>query len=264
MSDLLNKLNAALSFGVPDDAVKRELLAEVDALREQTESQDWPAVADRYVRQAMSQSSSNVDGLGPARKSAMALTSIAASLVAQNSTRLAMLAQVETEAYNRGYENARDQLQDWDAVHERDEKLSRIRGIVESLEGDQPEHGVRWLRAFLAGRELPGITPEEPEPERDWSKVKAHLFKPGGKWMYQVFLDYTGERHLGVPGEGPAGWHWDGHEMAKRALARATDNGTSGVSIRELGEYWHLFVPDPPQGFPMWVQPGDPNERVDV
>lgn len=102
---------------------------------------------------------------------------------------------------------------------------------------------------------MPERNVEEPDPGRDWSKVEAHLFKPSGKWEYQVFLDYTGERHRGVPGEGPSGWHWDGDEMAKRALARATDNGTSEVNIRELKNYWHMFIPAPPQGFPYWVQP---------
>jgi hypothetical protein len=101
------------------------------------------------------------------------------------------------------------------------------------------------------------ITPEEPDPGRDWSKVEAHLFTPNGKWKYQVWLDYTGERKdpdTG-PGVGPHGWHWDGRAMAHRALSRATSVGTSGVRIRALGDYWHLFVPHPPQGFPHWIQP---------
>jgi hypothetical protein len=111
------------------------------------------------------------------------------------------------------------------------------------------------------------ITPAEPDPGRDWSRVEAHLFNPNGKWKYQVWLDYSDEREeLGVdlPGVSPAGWHFDGHEMAKRALYRATTNGTSGVTIHDLGEYWHLFVPNPPQGYPHWVRPGDPDERVGV
>lgn len=100
-----------------------------------------------------------------------------------------------------------------------------------------------------------GITPEDPDPGRDWSRVRAHLFNPSGKWKYQVWLDYTGLRHRGLPGEGPAGWHFDGDALAKHALNRATQGGTSGVSITQLGDRWHLFVPNPPQGYPLWVQP---------
>lgn len=159
---------------------------------------------------------------------------------------------------NQELANRDQRAQDYfDQMTEANRKLDAVRSILSAAEPDQPEHEIRWARAFLAGREFPAITPEEPEPERDWSKVRAHLHKPSGKWMYQVWLDYTGERwvHGGKGPEGPAGWHFDGSEMAKRALARATDNGTSEVSIRELGDHWHLFVPDPPQGYPIWVQP---------
>lgn len=219
-----------------------------------------------------------------------ALNSIAASLVAQTElmqrieqhdianptdSEIAYIARIERESYDRGYENARSQFEDWDRLHAADEraanlsdllhqtreKLQALESIATQLAPDQPEHNVRWLLARLRGDAFPEITPEEPEPGRDWSRVEAHLFKPGGKWKYQVWLDYSDEREeLGVdlPGVGPAGWHSDGHEMAKRALYRASNRGTSGVTILVLGSYWHLFVPNPPQGHPHWVQPDEP------
>jgi hypothetical protein len=187
---------------------------------------------------------------------ARALTSIAASLVAEADDRVGDLARVEREAYNRGYDNAKSEFQDRDKRYPADSEAVSLLPRVESLE-------VRADLAEALGVPLV-ITPEEPDPGRDWSRVEAHLFNPNGKWKYQVWLDYTGDRHTGRSGEGPHGWHFDGDEMAKRALARATARGTSEVSIQHLGEYWHLFVPNPPQGPPLWVQPGNPNERVDV
>jgi hypothetical protein len=194
---------------------------------------------------------SQVDAGG---RMARALTSIAASLVAQTDDRVGDLARVEREAYDRGHANAEERILNSraEAFVAAIELLPR----VESLE-------VRADFAEALGAPLV-ITPEDPDPGRDWSRVEAHLFNPNGKWKYQAWLDYTGERHRGVPGEGPAGWHFDGTAMAKRALARATGNGTSEVTIYDLGEYWHLFVPHPPQGYPHWVRPGDPDERVDV
>ena len=119
---------------------------------------------------------------------------------------------------------------------------------VESLE-------VRADLAQALGHKLE-ITPEEPDPGRDWSRVEAHLFKPTGKWMYRIWLDYSTLRSAPhATGCGPSGWYFAGGAMAEQALAIATDNGTSGVTIRELGTYWHLFVPHPPQGFPIWVRP---------
>jgi hypothetical protein len=194
---------------------------------------------------------SQVDAGG---RMARALTSIAASLVAEADDRIGDLARIEREAYDRGHTNALTNQADslYSAVTAAIELFPRI----ESLE-------VRHDLAQALGVPL-DISPEEPDPGRDWSRVEAHLFNPNGKWKYQAWLDYTGERHRGVPGEGPAGWHFDGATMAKRALARATGNGTSEVTIYDLGEYWHLFVPHPPQGYPHWVRPGDPDERVDV
>lgn len=175
---------------------------------------------------------------------ARALTSIAASLVHAN---------------EESVPSAEFLRQSGELVQHMQDKLDAARAILTQAASDQPEHEIRWLRAFLDGQEFPDITPEEPEPGRDWSRVRAFLFNPNGKFKYQVWLDYTGERvtvdPIYAPGVGPHGWHWDGHEMAKRALHRATTNGTSEVTISALGAYWHLFVPDPPQGFPHWVQP---------
>lgn len=189
------------------------------------------------------------------------LSSIAASLVHANSREdqvqdagvdaaIDDITRIEREAYNRGYANgSADSVDNADRVADAVTLLPR----VESLE----------VRADLAEALGVGLrlSPEEPDPGRDWTKVEAHLFKPSGKWAYQVWLDYAGERHRGVSGEGPHGWHFDGHEMARRALARATANGTSGVTFSELGSYWHLFVPHPPQGFPHWVQPVGPTAQ---
>jgi hypothetical protein len=204
----------------------------------------------------------------PDRRMGAALVSIAASLVYANGREdeaqetgvdeaIADIARIEREAYERGRANALTEQSDslYAAVSAAIELFPRI----EELD----------VRADLAeALKVPlDITPEEPDPGRDWSRVRAHLFNPNGKWKYQVWLDYIGEREeLAVrpPGVGPAGWHFDGAAMAKRALRRATANGTSGVSIVKLGEYWHLFVPNPPQGYPLWVQPDEPNERVDV
>jgi hypothetical protein len=159
------------------------------------------------------------------------------------------LAKVERDGYNSALTGQADSL--FAAVTRATELLPR----VESLE-------VRADLAEALGLPLV-ITPEEPDPGRDWSRVEGHLFKPGGKWKYRVFLDYTGERKppessgYSEPGVGPHGWHFDGAEMAKRALARATANGTSEVTISTLGTYWHLFVPHPPQGYPHWIKPDE-------
>lgn len=202
---------------------------------------NWERVAEQYLRTAMATSPNDA----PTAKAARALISIAASMVAEHteSTRVIVehIARIGQTEYDRG----------WDAGQ------SEVASIREALFALLPRVEELEVRADL--REALGspyvLTPEEPDPERDWSKVRGELFTSSGKWKYSVRLDYTGERHRGVSGEGPHGWHFDGNAMAHRALARATGVGTSGVTIRELGEYWHLFVPNPPQGFPLWVQP---------
>ena len=160
---------------------------------------------------------------GPEYKTASAVRGILELMLAQaeehERTRTDAIGEIERAAYDRGWDAGQDEV-----VSTR-EALFRLLPRVESLE-------VRADLAEALGTPL-AITPEEPDPGRDWSRVEAHLFKPGGKWKYRVWLDYTGERFRDVPGEGPHGWHFDGAEMAHRALSRATANGTSGVSIRE-------------------------------
>jgi hypothetical protein len=73
----------------------------------------------------------------------------------------------------------------------------------------------------------------------DITSVPAHLFNPAGKWQYEVTLDYTA---LDVD-------HWDLHALAQQALAAATANGTSGVTISTLGDYFTLVVINPPGRF---------------
>jgi hypothetical protein len=72
--------------------------------------------------------------------------------------------------------------------------------------------------------------------------VSALLFNERGKWKYDVQLDYTNHN--------PGLWeHWDLWLSAERALAAATDAGTSGVAIRSLSDAnhvgWLLVVPEP-------------------
>ena len=81
----------------------------------------------------------------------------------------------------------------------------------------------------------------------DITCVPAQLFTPAGKWKYDVSLDYTG---LDLD-------HWDLGTLAEQALAAATANGTSGVTIGALGDYWTLVVVSPPGPFshPIMVGP---------
>ena len=195
-------------------------------------------MAEQYVRRAMSESTRSTDGVGAARKTAFALTSIAASLV--QASKLS----AELDATDPDYVTGT--------------QLNAVRVTLAQAASDQPDHYVRWAIAFLRGEELPPITPEEPEPGRDWSRVAAHVFMPTGKWKYQVFLDYTEMRHgWRGSGEGPSGWHFDGEAMAREALQLATERGTSGVTFDELPPDWHMFVQNPPQGYPFWVHGRD-------
>lgn len=92
------------------------------------------------------------------------------------------------------------------------------------------------------------------------SAVVGNLFTPTGKWKYEVSLDYTGIHHKPVSSGGRRDetipWMSDVGQAAEMALAAATDRGTSGVSIRELGSYWTLVVSDPPNGWPVLVRHG--------
>ncbi len=78
------------------------------------------------------------------------------------------------------------------------------------------------------------------------ASVEAHLFKPSGKWGYEARLDYTG---LDTD-------HYDQHSLALQALAQATANGTSGVTLADLANYWTLVVIDGPAGYPIMVKGG--------
>jgi hypothetical protein len=73
------------------------------------------------------------------------------------------------------------------------------------------------------------------------SAVPAEVFKPSGKWMYSVKLDYRR----------PVAGYIEPGMNARQALHRATSNGTSEVTFNVLPERWFMFVPDPPEGFPV-------------
>lgn len=97
------------------------------------------------------------------------------------------------------------------------------------------------------------------EAKPDWSQVPANLFTPTGKWKYEVMLDYSG-MVVRDPVEGyklgpdPETGRWlDPARAAQLALAQATRNGTSGVTISNLNGYWTLVVFEPPNGWPICV-----------
>lgn len=225
-----------------------------------TDEQGTPnfgSVAEQYARKAMNTPAS-VSSSKTEEKIAYALTSIAASLIYSNEEVDEVAATMETEAYNRGFQNA--------TLHDREQLLNAevgsvvvleaLRGLMDEAAPDQPEDKIRQIRAVMRGQEHPAATPEEPEPGRDWSRVEAHVFKNSGKWRYQVFLDYTGLRYRGVQGEGPSGWHYEGSQLARMALQAATLNNTSGVSFTEIPSGWFMFVQNPPGGYPVMVTGG--------
>lgn len=88
-------------------------------------------------------------------------------------------------------------------------------------------------------------------------RCPAHLFNLTGKWKYEVFLDYTGMVEWDERGDtklvGPGGRFLNAGDAARDALRQATANGTSGVTISELGLYT-LVVIEPPNGFPVMVR----------
>jgi hypothetical protein len=93
----------------------------------------------------------------------------------------------------------------------------------------------------LDGPQTPDVTTTSPT---DLTNVEGHLFTPYGKWKYEVRLDYTG---LDIS-------DWDHWALARQALAQATANGTSGVTIADLTDYWSLVITDGPAGFPIMVK----------
>jgi hypothetical protein len=82
--------------------------------------------------------------------------------------------------------------------------------------------------------------------------VLAEVFKPSGKWMYSVRLDYSNTEAI----EHLPSHYIEPVEAAILALRTATRKGTSQVSFDHLTEGWHLFVPDPPGGCPVMVTGG--------
>lgn len=83
-------------------------------------------------------------------------------------------------------------------------------------------------------------------------RVRAEVFKASGKWAYTVLLDYS---RTAMIANLPSGFI-DPAEAAELALAAATANGTSGVVFSTLPEGWFMFVPDPPNGWPIMVAGG--------
>jgi transposase-like protein len=80
--------------------------------------------------------------------------------------------------------------------------------------------------------------------------VRGELFKPSGKWAYSVKLDYSDTAAIAA-----ASGYVDPAVAAAHALRTATARGTSEVTVVELGAYWTLVVPDPPNGWPIMVRP---------
>ena len=83
----------------------------------------------------------------------------------------------------------------------------------------------------------------------------ANLFAKSGKWKYSVVLDYTDlvAGPVDETGFAPFKKFMNAGDAAEIALAAATDKGISGVTIREIGDYYILVVTDPPNGFPVLV-----------
>lgn len=80
--------------------------------------------------------------------------------------------------------------------------------------------------------------------------VEGNLFKPMGKWKYEVKLDYSG---IYTEEGNPVGREYlDPNEAALMALKQATDKGVSQVILEKPGDY-HLVVFEPPAGFPVLV-----------
>lgn len=130
--------------------------------------------------------------------------------------------------------------------------------------------GLPSLRLHVPGQRAVTALPDEFRVLlRDWSRVSGHLFKPSGKWGYVAELDYGPD----VPRllSGPERSEWEAEhgpaeylnpsDAAERALERATSNGTSGVGINAVGDYWTLVVTDPPNGWPVMVRPKPPAHR---
>lgn len=87
---------------------------------------------------------------------------------------------------------------------------------------------------------------------QDDTKVRADLFKAGGKWMYTVELDYDG-----------GDWYsWQLWNEARAALKRATERGTSGVTFATIPADWTMVVLEPhgQHGHPITVTADEESE----
>jgi hypothetical protein len=106
---------------------------------------------------------------------------------------------------------------------------------VSNLERYDPNDPVHRLREFTEA-----------------TSVRAEVFKPGGKWMYSVKLDYSRTAEI----EHLPSHYINPVEAAVLALKTATQRGTSEVIFDHLYADWHMFVPDPPNGWPIMVTGG--------
>lgn len=98
-----------------------------------------------------------------------------------------------------------------------------------------------------------------------YAKVRADLFKPGGKWQYKVFLDYSDIWHRIVSSREREKWiadhsgevpeYLDPAEAAWMALGAATVADRSGVTISGPECGYVLVVLDPPNGYPIMAHP---------
>jgi hypothetical protein len=91
--------------------------------------------------------------------------------------------------------------------------------------------------------------PERWDPPRN--DVRGEVFTDTGKWKYSVKLDYTKTAQLASDSG-----YVDPVIAAASALFVATEAGTSEVTFEYLPRGWHLFVPDPPNGWPIMVTGG--------
>jgi hypothetical protein len=83
-------------------------------------------------------------------------------------------------------------------------------------------------------------------------RVRAETFKVSGKWAYTVYLDYS---RTATIQRLPSGYINPG-DAAVLALETATRAGTSEVVFEKLPDGWFMFVPDPPNGWPIMVTGG--------
>lgn len=81
-----------------------------------------------------------------------------------------------------------------------------------------------------------------------YDSVQAFMFKPNGKFKYEVELNYT-KSYIENDYTEPS-------DAAVIALIQSTIMGTSGIqSYKGDNEYWTIVVPDPPEGYPVMVIP---------